>query len=54
MKYRVISDLVHGFEPGEVIDAIPGANMAALVYGQHVEEIADEPKAKAKKGGEPE
>lgn len=52
MKYRVLSDMVHRHQPGDVIDDLPGINMSALIYAGHVEELVDEPapKAKTRKG----
>lgn len=45
MTYRVLSDRVADAQPGDLIEAREGINMAALVYAGHVEEVAEPPTA---------
>ena len=47
-KYVVVSDRVVGCEPDDLIDDLPGVNMAALVQSGHVKPA---PKPAKKKEG---
>lgn len=49
-KYVVVSDRVVGAEPDDLIDDLPGVNMAALVQAGHVKPAPKPATTKKKEG----